>query len=151
MKEIMDFLKEEGISPKLIQEVQEFSAAHPVKEELNGRIPVPHFYYYGKKVWEEALAALLCGKNLLLSGEKATGKIWQQFSAVLPGISHFMSIWMRLRLSARILSETGRLNSDQDQYTAVRAMEALVYSMRSIWQEMKHLQFCILHWISGGL
>ena len=68
MKEIMDFLKEEGISPKLIQEVQEFSAAHPVKEELNGRIPVPHFYYYGKKVWEEALAALLCGKNLLLSG-----------------------------------------------------------------------------------
>lgn len=50
MKEIMDFLKEEGISPKLIQEVQEFSAAHPVKEELNGRIPVPHFYYYGKKV-----------------------------------------------------------------------------------------------------
>lgn len=28
MKEIMDFLKEEGISPKLIQEVQEFSAAH---------------------------------------------------------------------------------------------------------------------------
>ena len=139
MKEIMDFLKEEGISPKLIQEVQEFSAAHPVKEELNGRIPVPHFYYYGKKVWEEALAALLCGKNLL------------QFSAVLPGISHFMSIWMRLRLSARILSETGRLNSDQDQYTAVRAMEALVYSMRSIWQEMKHLQFCILHWISGGL
>ena len=74
MKEIMDFLKEEGISPKLIQEVQEFSAAHPVKEELNGRIPVPHFYYYGKKVWEEALAALLCGKNLLLSGEKANGE-----------------------------------------------------------------------------
>lgn len=74
MKEIMDFLKEEGISPKLIQEVQEFSAAHPVKDELKGRIPVPHFYYYGKKVWEEALAALLCGKNLLLAGEKATLK-----------------------------------------------------------------------------
>ena len=48
MKEIMDFLKEEGISPKLIQEVQEFSATHPVKEGLKGRIPVPHFYYYGK-------------------------------------------------------------------------------------------------------
>ena len=74
MKEIMDFLKEEGISPKLIQEVQEFSAAHPVKDGLKGRIPVPHFFYYGKKVWEEALAALLCGKNLLLAGEKATGK-----------------------------------------------------------------------------
>lgn len=156
MKEIMDFLKEEGISPKLIQEVQEFSAAHPVKEELNGRIPVPHFYYYGKKVWEEALAALLCGKNLLLSGEKATGKnvLAENLAAVFGRPAwdiSFHVIRMRLRLSARILSETGRLNSDQDQYTAVRAMEALVYSMRSIWQEMKHLQFCILHWISGGL
>lgn len=74
MKKITDFLRDEGISPELIQEVQEFSATHPVKEGLKGRIPVPHFYYYGKKVWEEALAALLCGKNLLLAGEKATGK-----------------------------------------------------------------------------
>ena len=64
MKKITDFLRDEGISPELIQEVQEFSATHPVKEGLKGRIPVPHFYYYGKKVWEEALAALLCGKNL---------------------------------------------------------------------------------------
>ena len=48
MKKITDFLRDEGISPELIQEVQEFSAAHPVKDELKGRIPVPHFYYYGK-------------------------------------------------------------------------------------------------------
>lgn len=156
MKEIMDFLKEEGISPKLIQEVQEFSAAHPVKEELNGRIPVPHFIIMakkcGRKPWQHfCVERIYCFQVKKPRGKMYLRKIWQQFSAVLPGISHFMSIWMRLRLSARILSETGRLNSDQDQYTAVRAMEALVYSMRSIWQEMKHLQFCILHWISGGL
>ena len=91
MKKITDFLRNEGISQELIQEVQEFSAAHPVKDELKGRIPVPHFYYYGKKVWEEALAALLCGKNLLLAGEKVyLQKIWLQFSAVLHGTSHFM-------------------------------------------------------------
>ena len=47
MKKITDFLRDEGISPELIQEVQEFSATHPVKEGLKGRIPVPHFYYYG--------------------------------------------------------------------------------------------------------
>ena len=58
MKKITDFLRDEGISPELIQEVQEFSAAHPVKDELKGRIPVPHFYYYGKK----------CGR-----------KLWQHF------------------------------------------------------------------------
>ena len=74
MKNLIEFLQEEGISRELIQEVQGFSAAHPVKEELKARIPIPHFYYYGKKVWEEALAVLLCGKNLLLAGEKATGK-----------------------------------------------------------------------------
>ncbi len=32
------------------------------------------FTYYGKEVWEQALAALLCGENLLLAGGKATGK-----------------------------------------------------------------------------
>ena len=106
MKEIMDFLKEEGISPKLIQEVQEFSAAHPVKEELNG----------GRKPWQHfCVERIYCFQVKKPRGKMYLRKIWQQFSAVLPGISHFMSIWMRLRLSARILSETGRLNSDQDQ------------------------------------
>ena len=60
MKEIMDFLKEEGISPKLIQEVQEFSAAHPVKDSCAS------FFLLWKKsvggssgstfVWKESIA-----------------------------------------------------------------------------------------------
>ena len=37
-------------------------------------MPQPAFTYYGKDVWEQALAALLCGENLLLAGGKATGK-----------------------------------------------------------------------------
>ena len=41
MKEIMDFLKEEGISPKLIQEVQEsFHSAPPSPDEPQ-KTPVP--------------------------------------------------------------------------------------------------------------
>lgn len=65
MKKITDFLRDEGISPELIQEVQEFSATHPVKEGLKGRIPVPHFYIMEKKcgrssgstfVWKESIA-----------------------------------------------------------------------------------------------
>lgn len=110
MKEIMDFLKEEGISPKLIQEVQEFSAAHPVKEELNGRIPVPHFYYYGKKVWEEALAALLCGKNLLLAGEKATGKnvLAENLAAVFGRPAWDISFHVNMDASSLIGTDTFR-------------------------------------------
>ena len=38
------------------------------------RVPEPRFRYYGREVWEQAIAALLCGKNLLLAGGKATGK-----------------------------------------------------------------------------
>ena len=115
MKEIMDFLKEEGISQKLIQEVQEFSAAHPVKEELNGRIPVPHFYYYGKKVWEEALAALLCGKNLLLSGEKATGKnvLAENLAAVFGRPAWDISFHVNMDASSLIGTDTFRNGNDE--------------------------------------
>lgn len=38
------------------------------------RVPVPHFPYFGREIWENALTALLCGQNLLLVGPKATGK-----------------------------------------------------------------------------
>ena len=48
--------------------------AHPLAEALRPRIPAPAFVYYGREVWEQALAALLCGENLLLAGGKATGK-----------------------------------------------------------------------------
>lgn len=74
MTDLTDFLTREGISAELLQEVQAYSAAHPVCDELKSRVPVSPYFYYGKKVWEEALAVLLCGKNLLLIGEKSTGK-----------------------------------------------------------------------------
>ena len=110
MKKITDFLRDEGISPELIQEVQEFSAAHPVKDELKGRIPVPHFYYYGKKVWEEALAALLCRKNLLLAGEKATGKnvLAENLAAVFGRPAWDISFHVNMDASSLIGTDTFR-------------------------------------------
>ena len=35
---------------------------------------MPRYLYYGTNIWEEALAALLSGEHLLLTGPKATGK-----------------------------------------------------------------------------
>ena len=35
---------------------------------------MPRYLYYGTDIWEEALAALLSGEHLLLTGPKATGK-----------------------------------------------------------------------------
>ena len=71
---MLDFLRDEGVSPQIIAEVEAFRAKYPVGERLAARVPVSRYLYYGKDVWEEALTALLCGENLLLAGPKATGK-----------------------------------------------------------------------------
>ena len=74
MSDILDFLREEGVSGDLIRGVEEFRGIYPVSEEYRDRIPEPQYYYYGKETWEMALAVLLAGRNLLLAGPKATGK-----------------------------------------------------------------------------
>ena len=71
---MLNFLKNEGISPKILAEVERFRGSFPVEDHLRQRIPVPRYLYYGKEIWEEAITALLCGENLLLVGPKATGK-----------------------------------------------------------------------------
>lgn len=71
---VLAFLKEEGVNPHLIQEIQDFRSMYPAEEDMKSRILKPRYLYYGKEIWEEAIAALLCGENLLLTGPKATGK-----------------------------------------------------------------------------
>ena len=72
---MLDFLEqEEQISPALLREVRAFRAAQPLPDPLQARVPRPRYHYYGRAIWEQAIAALLCGKNLLLTGGKATGK-----------------------------------------------------------------------------
>ena len=70
----MEFLEQEHISPALLDGVRAYRAQYPAEPALQGRIPQPRYHYYGKEVWEAAIAALLCGENLLLAGSKATGK-----------------------------------------------------------------------------
>ena len=58
MSDILDTLRQEGVDPALLTAVQEYRAAHPLSEVLRPRIPAPAFTYYGKEVWEQALAVL---------------------------------------------------------------------------------------------
>ena len=74
MKDILEFLNEEGINAELIDAVKEFRNTHGILDIYKDRIPEATFLYYGKEIWEKALAALLVGENVLLSGPKATGK-----------------------------------------------------------------------------
>ena len=73
MKELQ-FLEEQQISPKLIREVEKFREAYEVSEHVKNRIVKPPIPFYGKEILEMAIAVLLQGENVLLSGSKATGK-----------------------------------------------------------------------------
>lgn len=71
---MLNFLRKEGISDNLIDEVDKFRKFYKVESSLEYRIPTPKYNYYGNEVWQQAITALLCGENLLLVGSKATGK-----------------------------------------------------------------------------
>ena len=71
---MIDFLRSEGIDESILAEIDDFRRRYPAAETQDQRIPRPRFRYYGKEVWRKALTALLAGENLLLVGQKATGK-----------------------------------------------------------------------------
>ena len=70
----LQFLREQQVNPLLIEKVEEFRKNYPVEEKVKKRVVKPGIPFYGKEILEMAIAALLEGQNLLLSGPKATGK-----------------------------------------------------------------------------
>ena len=73
----MNWMDQMGIRPELQKEVAHFrerfdkdTAASSVRDAAE----VPRFHYLGKDILEKAICALLCEKNLLLTGPKETGK-----------------------------------------------------------------------------
>ena len=71
---LLEFLEQEQISRELLDGIRDYRAQYSTPPALQGRIPRPRYHYYGREVWEAAIAAVLCGENLLLAGSKATGK-----------------------------------------------------------------------------
>lgn len=54
--------------------IDEFKNKYSLEVDLVERIPKPKFAYMGDAILKEAIAAILAGKNLLLVGDKSTGK-----------------------------------------------------------------------------
>lgn len=74
---LIELLERDGVNEHLLQLVQDYVIEEnrvPLGQEVVVRIPTPECPYYGREIWEAAVAALLSGRNLLLSGPKATGK-----------------------------------------------------------------------------
>lgn len=70
----MDFLREQKVDEGLIADLETFRASYDVEESEKRRLVKPAIPFYGEEILEQAIAALLQGENLLLSGSKATGK-----------------------------------------------------------------------------
>lgn len=70
---MLDFLTSCGVNSKIIDGLKAYRAQFPWQNEKQP-VTRPRYYYYGRRVWEMAAAALLAGENLLLTGPKATGK-----------------------------------------------------------------------------
>lgn len=71
---ITKYLEGLGIDGELIAELLAFREQYEVDENVETPICQPEVCFYGKEILEMAIAALLHGENILLSGAKATGK-----------------------------------------------------------------------------
>ncbi|QNM06477.1 AAA family ATPase [Qiania dongpingensis] len=74
MAEETAFLREQKVDEGLIADLEAFRKLYDVAESEKQRLVIPMIPFYGKDILEQAIAALLQGENLLLSGSKATGK-----------------------------------------------------------------------------
>ena len=107
---MLSFLKDEGISAELLDEIKAFRERYPADEETRIRIPKPKYHYYGNDVWEKALTALLAGENILLVGPKATGKnvLAENLSAVFARPEWNVAFYLNADAASLVGSDTFR-------------------------------------------
>ncbi|WP_151409144.1 AAA family ATPase [Anaerococcus sp. Marseille-P9784] len=69
---MIEYLQKQNVDNKLIEKLEIYRKENGLFDDP--RVIKPEFKYYGKEVLEESISALLAGKNILLTGAKATGK-----------------------------------------------------------------------------
>ena len=62
------------LKESLQKRVEELKKTYPVEEQAKSRVTRPSMAFYGTEILNRAVTALLEGENLLLCGDKATGK-----------------------------------------------------------------------------
>ena len=105
---MLDFLKQEGIDPYIVEEIERFRTEHPASPEAAERIPTPRYSDSGREIWEAAATALLCGEHLLLVGPKATGKnvLAENLAAAFGRPSWDISLYVNTDASSLIGTDT---------------------------------------------
>ena len=70
----LEYLQNQGVSAGLLKDVENFRNKYTLDESVKSRVVKPRIEFYGKDILEMAIAAILQGENILLTGSKATGK-----------------------------------------------------------------------------
>ena len=125
-RNILAFLEEEGVNPAILKQIRAFLDTYPMGSAEG--IPTPRYAYYGKEIWEQALTAILCGKNLLLAGGKATGKnvLAQNLAALF-----LRPMW---NISLHVNTDAASLvGTDTFQDGAVTFRPGPVYQAMALW------------------
>ena len=114
MKELK-FLEEQGVSSSLINKIVKFREVYPVSDEVKNRIIKPAIPFYGKDILEMAIAGILQGQNLLLTGPKATGKniLAENLAYIFNRPSYNISFHVNTDSSTLIGTDTFRNNEVQ--------------------------------------
>ncbi len=93
---LMELLKKDGIDAELLaaaeKEAEEGDAS--LDPALLSRIPVPDCPYYGREIWNAAIAALLCGpkatgKNILCENLDTVRRIYGKYQTRIHALSQF--------------------------------------------------------------
>lgn len=141
--EIEKYLEDQKIAQELIGELRDFHMRYEVKDQVKERVEKPDILFYGKKILEMSIAALLQGDNLLLSGAKATGKnVLCETLAWIFGRPEY-------DISFHVNTDSADLIGTAPS-TNVRNLEDLESWTKSIWQKMMRFLYCMPHWIIGA-
>ena len=138
--EIEKYLEDQKIAQELIGELRDFHMRYEVEDQVKERVEKPDILFYGKKILEMSIAALLQGDNLLLSGAKATGK----------NVLCETLAWIFGRPEYDISLQIMRFAFGKAPSTNARNLEDLESWTKSIWQKMMRFLYCMPHWIIGA-
>lgn len=145
---MLEFLRTQNISDKLIQDIVYFRDFYRLDEKWNYRVPKPKYHYYGKDVWEMTIVAILQGDNILLSGPKATGKnvLADNLAAVFHRPSWNVSFNVNTDSSALIGTDT--FEDGAVKFRKGSIYEAAIYGGFGIFDEInmaKNDAIAVLH------
>ena len=143
------------LNPNLQARMNTFRSMYPTEQEAVSRITKPSMPFYGTDILEKAVTALLEGENLLLCGDKATGKmywlrIWHGFLEDPFIIFLSMSTQTAATSLAQIPLRIMKSNSAKDLFISVPSMAVSVFWMKLIWQKMMQFLYSTPPWITDA-